>query len=173
MPLQPCHAFRRFHIPKRPPHRILATNLAHRQQLRIHSVEAERGDVCVPPMTRQNRQKDRAQNFRLRRRVGTRVDHRATFHPLVPQACCLQKLDEKCQLTERRHRRCLIPFHVNHSAVGIHRAALIRSAAHHQFALTLWVNDGNFLFYGHRSQYQLLADAPYCRTAVSRIMRTR
>src|ERR1039457_7432022 len=62
----------------------------------------------VPPMTRQYGQQNGAQNVRLARCVGTLIGHRAFLHPSVPQACRLQKFDEKCQLPERRYRRRLI-----------------------------------------------------------------
>src|ERR1035441_6155790 len=81
----------------------------------------------VPPMARQNRQQNGAQDVRLGRCVGTLIAHRAVVHPPVPQARSLQKLDEKCHLPERCYRRRLIPFHVDHSAEGIHRTGLIRA----------------------------------------------
>src|ERR1022692_4631004 len=61
----------------------------------------------VPPMARQNRQQNGAQDVRLGRCVGTLIGHRAVVHPPVPQARRLQKLDEKCHLPERRYRRRL------------------------------------------------------------------
>jgi len=101
-------------------------------------------------MTCQNRQQNGAQNIRLARCVGTFIGHRAVVNPPVPQASRLQKLDEKCQLPERRYRRRLIPLHMDHPAEGIHRTALIWTPDYHQFLLTFRVNDSNVLFHGHR-----------------------
>ena len=67
--LQPGQPVRFADLGQATAHQILAANLAHAEQGRIHRITAQRGDVGVAAMAGQHRQQDRAQQVALLRCV--------------------------------------------------------------------------------------------------------
>ena len=69
MALQPGQAFGFANRGQAAAHRILADNLAHAKQWRVHRVTAQRGDVRVAAMPGQHRQQHRAEQVALGGRI--------------------------------------------------------------------------------------------------------
>jgi hypothetical protein len=72
--VEPAHPFVLGNRQQRPAQRVLADHLVHPQQPRIDPVTANRRDVRVAPVPRQNRQHPGAQHIGLARCVRARVD---------------------------------------------------------------------------------------------------
>ena len=70
----------------------------------------------VPLGPGQHRQHRRAQDVPLLRRVGARVPQRAIRDEGVEQPRRLQIVDEEGKLTERCHRRLVVPFDPHRAA---------------------------------------------------------
>jgi hypothetical protein len=69
MALQPAQPRRFVELAEVAAHRVLAQHLAHAEQRRVHPIAAQRRDVGVAPVTRQNRQQHRAKQIALARRI--------------------------------------------------------------------------------------------------------
>jgi hypothetical protein len=123
MTLQPRRSSRLLDLVQAPAHRVLTHNLAHPQQRRVHRVTAQRRDVGIAPLTRQDRQHRRAEHITLRGRVGAGVKKRAIRNNSIVPAAHLQVLGKERQVTKRRHRRVRVPFHMHRTGIGVHRHA--------------------------------------------------
>ncbi len=119
MALQPAQPRRFVDLAEVAAHRVLAQHLAHAKQRRVHPIAAQRRDVGVAPMTRQNRQQHGAKQIALARRIRTSERQWAVRYPAIEQPALLQVLDEERQLAEWRHRRRRVPLHVNPTGVGV------------------------------------------------------
>jgi hypothetical protein len=88
----------------KPAHRILAENLAHAKQRRGDRIAAERGDVRVAPMARQNGEQHRAEQVASGGGIRAGERQRAVRHPGVEQPGLFEVVDEEWQLPKRRDR---------------------------------------------------------------------
>ena len=119
MALQPGQPPRFLDLAEVAAHRVLAQRSAHAKQRRVHPIAAQRGDVGVAPMTRQNRQQHGAKQIALARGIRARQRQWAVRDPAIEQPALLQVLDEERQLAQGRHRRRRVPLHVNPTGIGV------------------------------------------------------
>jgi len=119
MTAQPGRAFPFVDHLERPPDRVLAHDLRHAEQLRQHPVPADRRDMRVPLRPGQHRQHRRAQDVPLLRRVGAAIPERTIRDERVEQPRRLQIVDEERKLTERRHRRVVVPLDPHRPAEAV------------------------------------------------------
>ena len=113
MCLQPRQAGRLVDLRQAAAHRVLAHNLLHAQQPRVHRIAPQRRDMGVAVVPRQHRQQHCAQHVALGRRVRAAERQRAIRHPAGEKSSLLQILDEEWQLPQRRHMAVAVPFDVH------------------------------------------------------------
>lgn len=162
MALQPGQPWRFVDLAEVAPHRVLAQHLAHAKQRRVHPIAAQRRDVGVAPVTRQNRQQHRAKQIALTRRIRARERQGAVRYPAIEQPALLQVLDEERQLAEWRHRRRRVPLYVNPTGVGVRD----RPSRINLTLLTLQVNHQTRRFCPHRDgfhRFGAIAQSSNCR----------
>ena len=162
MALQPAQPRRFLDLAEVAAHRVLAQHLAHAEQRRVHRIAAQRRDVGVAAMTRQNRQQHGAQQIALARGIRAGQRQWAVRHPAIEQPALLQVLDKERQLAERRHRRRRVPLHVNPTGVGVGD----RRPRLNLRLLTLRVNHQTRRFCPHRGgfhQFGAIAQSSNCR----------
>jgi hypothetical protein len=70
-------------------HRVLAQHLAHPEQRSVHPIAAQRRDMGVAPMTRQNRQQHGAKQIALARGIRARERQWAVRYPAIKQPALL------------------------------------------------------------------------------------
>ena len=121
---------------KRPTDGILTDDLAHPQERWVDRIAANRRNVGVAFMARQDRKKYRPENIALVRRVRTAVSQRTALDPWIEQLGRLEEIDEKSQLPHRSDGRLGIPFYMDATAEGVDR----QRRGLTQLTLTLWVN---------------------------------
>ena len=124
--IEPAHAGLFRDRQQSPAQRVLADHLVHPQQPGIGPVTADRRDVRVAPVPRQDRQHPGAQHIGLPWCVGARVGERAAILPAPPQPGQRQKLDEVRQLPHRRGRPVRIPANLYATARRLHASARCR-----------------------------------------------
>src|SRR5271165_6250133 len=121
---QPGGAFRLVDRLEGAPDRVLADNLLHPQELRQHSLAAQRRDMRVAPVAGEHGENRRSQNVASVGRVRTPVAQRTVGDQGVKKSARLEEMDEERQLPKRRQRRLVIPFHSDRTkeTVKIHAA---------------------------------------------------
>ncbi len=126
---QPGGAFRLIDRLEGAPDRVLADNLLHPQELRQHSLAAQRRDMRVAPVAGEHGEHRPSQNVAPVGRVRTPVAQRTVGDQGVKQSARLEEMDEERQLPKRRHRRFLVPFNPDRTkeTVKIHAARSRRS----------------------------------------------
>jgi hypothetical protein len=110
MPLQPRQTGRFVDLRQTATHCILTHHLLHAQQPRVDRVAAQRRDMGIAMMARQNRQQHGSQQIVLGWRIRAAEGQRAIRHPAGEQSSLLQILDEKGQLAQRRHQPVAVPL---------------------------------------------------------------
>ena len=110
---QPGGAFRLVDRLEGAPDRVLADNLLHPQELRQHSVAAQRRDMRVALVAGEHGEHRRSQNVAPLGRVRTPVAQRTVGDQGVKKSARLEEMDEERQLPKRRQRRLVIPFHTD------------------------------------------------------------
>lgn len=109
---------------QRPAQRVLADHLVHAQRLCGHRVPAQRGDMRIASVPRQQCQHQCAQHIALARRIATAVAQRALRYPTIEYPRGSQKLSEEHQLSVRRGRRRTVPAHMHATAQRVHHLRL-------------------------------------------------
>jgi hypothetical protein len=117
--LQPGPAFRLVDLRHAAAHRILAENLAHAEQGRVHRIAAERGDVRIAAMARQHRQQHGAEQVALGAGIRAGKRQGTVSYPGVEQSGLFEVVDEERQLPERRDRGRRIPLDVDPAGEGV------------------------------------------------------
>jgi hypothetical protein len=110
---QPGGAFRLVDRLEGAPDRVLADDLLHPQELRRHSVAAQRRDMRVALVAGEHGEHRRSHNVVSVGHVRTAVAQRTVGHQGVKQSARLEEMDEERQLPKRRQRRLVIPFHTD------------------------------------------------------------
>jgi len=116
MTAQPHSAFFLVDRRKGTSHRVFTDDLLHVQKLRQNAIAAQRGDMGVTLVPRQNRQHCRSQHIALPGSVRARVRQRTIRPKGVEQTSRFHKVDEERQLAKRRERSLVVPFDVNRAS---------------------------------------------------------
>ena len=120
MTAQPRRAFLFVDRLERATDRVLAHDLLHVEQLGQHAVAAQRRDMGVALAPARHRQHRRAQNIPLLRRVRAHITQRTIRYQRIKQPARLQIMNEERQLSERRHRRLVVPLHPHRTDKAVH-----------------------------------------------------
>lgn len=134
---------------QRAPHRVLADDPRHAQQLGQHGITAKSRDVRIALVASEHRQEPGADHVDGLRRVRARVGERAVGAKCVEPAGHLQELDEVRGLCERCHGARRIPRDLHRPRERVERDGPRRSHRLDRSVLTRWVNDGSRKRVGH------------------------
>ena len=121
---QPGGAFRLVDRFEGAPDRVLADDLLHPQELRQHSVAAQRRDMRVVLVAGEHGEHRRSQNVAPVGRVRTPVAQRTVGDQGVKKSARLEEINEERQLPKASTPRLVIPFHSDRikETVKIHAA---------------------------------------------------
>src|SRR3989339_1422827 len=111
--LEPGFTRCRFNAAKATTHRVLADDFLHLQYAWTNTVTAQRRDMGIAIVSRQNRQQQRSQYIIFCRCVGAGVVQRAILNPRIIDSRGMQKFSKERQLTIRRGTGVAIPLHMN------------------------------------------------------------
>ena len=155
----------------RPANRVLAHDLRHAQQPRVHSVAPDSADVRIAPMPRQDGQQNCAQHIPFLWRVAAGVLQRTIRNPAVETSAHLQKFDKVRQQSKAAYCSLRHPAHLHLSSKCVQATHYTRRVETTFSRLTLRVNRNQAPVVSHSQQYQLLQPMTPQTTAVSRMKR--